>query len=105
MTPRIQGTILELLSGLFGWLWIGAAIAAVIFAGLALFGDWSWWNVLYALIVSAVAKWLTRGFLDNRKRVAFEAEMMAKGMSPQEAAQEWMEAYTGQSPPIKGKES
>ena len=96
MSARAQGTIFELLSGLFGWLWIGAGIAAVIFAGLALFGDWSWWNVLYAVIVSAVAKWLTRGFLDNRNRVAFEAEMMAKGISPEEAARAWMDAYTGQ---------
>src|SRR3546814_16261664 len=67
----------------------------MVFAGLALFGDWSWWNVLYAAIVSGVAKWLTRGFLGNQKRIAFAADMVSKGMSPKEAGQAWLETYKG----------
>ncbi|MGF1609519.1 MAG: NfeD family protein [Kiloniellales bacterium] len=96
MSSKGQLIVLELLSGLFGWVWIGGGIAALVFAGLALFSDWSWWNVLYAAIVSGVAKWLARGFLDNQKRVAFEADMVSKGMSPKEARQAWLEAYAGQ---------
>lgn len=95
MSSKGQLIIFQLLSGLFGWVWIGGGIAALVFAGLALFGDWSWWNVLYAVIVSGVAKWLARGFFDNQKRVAFEADMVSKGMSPKEASQAWLEAYEG----------
>ena len=54
-------------------------MSALVFAVLALVANWSWWNVLYAAIVAVVSKWLCRGFLDNRNRVAFEAEMVAKG--------------------------
>ncbi|WP_421707521.1 hypothetical protein [Algihabitans sp.] len=87
MSSKGQLIVFELLSGLFGWVWISGGIAALIFAGLVLFGDWSWWNVLYAAIVSGVAKWLAMGFLDNQKRVAFEADMVSKGMSPKEVGQ------------------
>jgi hypothetical protein len=107
MNSKGQLIVFELLSGLFGWVWIGSGIAALAFAALALFGDWSWWNVLFAVIVSGVAKWLARGFLDNQKRVAFEADMVSKGMSPQEAGQAWLEAYAGQgtSPAASGRRS
>ena len=85
--------IFEFLAGLFGWIWIGAGIATLVFAGLALFGDYSWWNVLYAVIVSGVAKWLARGFLDNQRRVAFEADMTSGGMSSKEAGDAWLRMY------------
>lgn len=75
---------------------VGGVIAALVFAGLAFFGDWSWWNVLYAAIVSGVAKWLARGFLDNQKRLAFETDMVGTGMSPKEARHAWVKAYAGQ---------
>lgn len=91
-----QAWAFELLSGLFGWIWIGGGIAALAFAGLAVTSGWSWWNVLFAVIVSAVAKWLAKGFLDNQRRVAFEADLVAKGMSPEDAARAWIEAYSGQ---------
>ena len=99
MNPKRQLIILTVLSGAFGWIWIGGGIAILLFAGLAWFVDWSWWNLLYAAIVSGVAKWLARGFLDNLKRVAFEAEMVSKGMSPKEAGQAWSEAYFGHGTP------
>ena len=78
MTIKSQGVMFAILSGLFGWVWIGSTIAVLVFAGLALFSDWSWWNVLYALIASGIAKWLARGFLDNQKRIAFEQDLIAK---------------------------
>lgn len=99
MNEKIQGAGFELLSGLFGWIWIGSCIAAVAFAGLALFGEGSWLNVLYAVIAGGVAKWLAKGFLDNRNRVAYEAELVSKGVSPEKAGQAWMESYTGQGKP------
>ena len=63
-----QLLVFELLSGLFGWVWIGGGIA----------------------------KWLARGFLDNQKRVAFEADLVSKDMSSKEAGHAWVEAYARQ---------
>jgi hypothetical protein len=97
MTTRSKLIIFEVIAGLFGWVWIAGGILTLVFAGLALFGEWSWWNVLYAVIISGVAKWLARGFADNQRRVAFEANMVSKGMSPEEAARAWVAAYSGQS--------
>src|SRR3546814_5413877 len=77
MNSKGQLIAFELLSGLFGWVWIGGGIAAMVFAGLALFGDWSWWNVLYAAIVSGVAKWLTRGFLGNQRSEEHTSELQS----------------------------
>jgi len=98
MSWKNQPVVFEVLSGLFGWVWIGGRIAALVFAGLAFFNGWSWWYMLYAAIVSIVAKWLARGFVDNKKRVAFEADMVSKGMSPKQAGQAWLEAYAGNGP-------
>ena len=99
MNLRNQYKLFYIVSGIFGWIWIGGGIAALVFAALAFFGDSSWWNVLYAIIVSGVAKWLTRGFFDHQKRVVFEADMMSKGMSPTEARQSWIEASLGRASP------
>ena len=73
MSSKGHLMVLELLSGIFGWIWIGGLVAALVFVGLALFSDWSWTNVLYAGAVGMVAKWLTRGFLENKQRVALES--------------------------------
>lgn len=97
MTIKSQSVMFAILSGLFGWVWIGSTIAVLVFAGLALFSDWSWWNVLYALIASGIAKWLARGFLDNQKRIAFEQDLIAKGYTAEQAGQAWIKAYSGEN--------
>ena len=55
----------------------------------------SWTPFIIALVVSGLSKWLARGFEDHKKRVAFEADMVAKGLSPDEAREAWLKAYTG----------
>jgi membrane protein implicated in regulation of membrane protease activity len=94
MSSRRQLVIFELLSGLFGWVWIGASLSAVGFVAMALLSDWSWWNVLYASIVGALAKWLARGFLDNRGRVLFEEHMIQQGLTKEDAARRWVDEYS-----------
>jgi len=93
MSQKAQLVIFELLGGLFGWIWIGAVVAFIVFIGLAFFGDWSWWNVLWAFLVGGVSKWLTRGFLDNKKRVLFEQQLIEQGASKEEAAQRWVKEF------------
>jgi len=84
---------LELVSGLLGWAWILSSVAAMYFlvAALAFHHPWSrlWWAVGSAII----AKWLARGFADNQARVAFEADLVSKGHSPEDAGKEWAKRY------------
>jgi hypothetical protein len=81
-------------AGLPGWVWILASLAALYFlaAAVAFHGAWSrlWW----ALACAAVAKWLARGFIDNQRRVAFEADLISKGYSAEEAGKEWIKRYS-----------
>jgi len=93
-----QKLMFALFSGLFGWIWIISSVAVLFFIGMALFSDWSWWNVLYSFIVGGVAKWLARGFLDNQKRVAFEEELISQGHTPEEAGAIWVKIYNGEKP-------
>jgi len=89
---------LELIGGIIGWVWILAGIATLLLVLMALAAAWSWWNVLWAFLVGAVAKWLTRGFLDNQKRVAYEAHLISKGVSKEEAGKAWIDAYNQGDP-------
>lgn len=85
--------IYELLGGIFGWVWILAGLATLVFAGMALFSHYPWWWAGIALLVSGVAKWLAKGFRDNRNRVMYEAHLREQGLSPEEAAKRWTENY------------
>ena len=96
--PR-SAALFELLAGLFGWTWIIASLAFLCFLVSAIFWEGSWWNVLYAFLTGGVAKWLARGFEDNKRRVLFEAQMVAEGMSSAEASEAWAKAYMGREPP------
>lgn len=84
---------LELIGGLFGWVWLLATGAVVLFIIMALASDWSWWNVAGAVGVGAVGKWLARGFRDNQTRVAYIAERVDEGMTPKEAHGDWFNRY------------
>jgi hypothetical protein len=54
-------------------------VAAVGFGG-------SWVNVFIAFGTSGISKWLAWGFDKSQKRVAFEAEMIFRGMTTEHAA-------------------
>ena len=95
MKTRTKLVILELVSGIFGWGWLIGAGLTVYFLVMAVGFDGTWTPFVAALVASGVCKWLARSAEDNKRRVAFEAEMVAQGMSPEEAGQAWLEAYTG----------
>ncbi len=96
METKTKLVLLELTGGIFGWVWIIASLAALYFLATAVFSDSSWSRFFWAFGVSAVAKWLARGFQDNQQRVAFEAKLIAEGYSPDQAAKEWMSRYMGE---------
>jgi hypothetical protein len=95
--------LLELLGGLFGWIWILASLAALYFFVMALFAGGSWWRFVAALGIAAIGKWLAIGFEENKHRVAFEAELVARGFTPTEAGKVWVDTYTGRKQSPDGK--
>lgn len=84
---------LELISGVLGWVWIFASLATVYCLIAAVFFHAPWSHLWWTLGTAVIAKWLARGFIDNQERVAFEADLVAKGYSPEDAGREWMRRY------------
>lgn len=95
METKTKLVWLELVGGILGWLWILASVVALYFLVMAAFSDSPWPRFFWALGIGAVAKWLAKGFRDNQQRVAFQAELMAKGYSREEASKEWFDRYMG----------
>ncbi len=95
METKTKLAWLELVAGILGWVWILAAVAALYFLVVAIFSDSPWSRFFWAFGIGAVAKWLARGFRDNQLRVAFEAKLMGKGLSREEASREWFDRYMG----------
>jgi hypothetical protein len=81
--------LLELIGGLFGWVWILASLAALYFVAMALFAGGSWWRFVAALGIAAMGKWLLMGFEEHKRRVAFEAALVAGGYTQAEAENVW----------------
>ncbi len=99
--PRMQTkwklAILELISGLLGWVWIVAGLAAGYFLVAVIFldGAWSWF--FWSTAISVTAKSLAGGFRENQQRVAFEAELVSEAHSPTQARQERVERILRES--------
>jgi hypothetical protein len=95
MQTKTKMVSLELIGGLFGWVWIIASLAFAYFLIAAIFFHGPWSRVGWAFGAGAVAKWLARGFNDHKARVAFMADHMANGYSAEAARAEWYAGYTG----------
>ena len=93
MRTPIKLAILELIAGLFGWVWIIASFSGLYFILMAVGFHGKWSKVFWAFGIAAVSKWMTRGFMGNQQRVAFEAALVKEGYTPQDAAQEWITRY------------
>jgi len=68
MQTRTRLALLQLFGGVAGWAWIFLAIAAVFHFVSALFFDGRWSSFLWAFGGSAVARFLTRGFMEAQRR-------------------------------------
>jgi hypothetical protein len=93
MRTRSTLALLNLIGGLLGWLWMLASIAAVYFLIAAIAFHQPWSGFVWAIGTGAIANWLAQGFLENQARIAFEAQLVATGYSPEEAGREWMKRY------------
>lgn len=61
--------ILELIGGIFGWIWIIASLVAIYYFIVALFSDGSWMKFFIAMIVGVVCKGLCAGFNDTKNNL------------------------------------
>jgi hypothetical protein len=93
MTTRSKLALLNLIGALLGWAWILASIAAGYFLIAAIAFHQPWTGFVWAIGTGAIANCLARGFLENEARIAFEADLVATGYSPEEAGREWMKRY------------
>ena len=99
MPSRAKPVFLELVSGAFGWAWLIAGGFAIYYFVMAIGFEGSWVPFIIALVISGIAKWLLRGFESNKRRVASEADLVAKDMPPQDAGKAQAQAHTDQSAP------
>jgi hypothetical protein len=90
---------LELLGGIAGWIWLGTLPFSFWFFFSALFGSGSWTRFFGVLVISFVAKNLNRGFEANKNRVAFESNLVTRGVAPAEAREIGFAAMNGTSMP------
>lgn len=95
MQTKTKLIMLEFVAGLVGWGWIIAFLAALCFLVAAVAWGGTWTLFLWAVGISIVCKWLTRGFHDSKVRVAYEAELVARGLTPEQARKAWLTAYEG----------
>lgn len=93
MQTSTKLTVLNATATLLGWIAIISGIASVYFLVVALAFHGHWSNLFWALGTTIIATWLSKGFADNRKRIAFEAECMRRGLTPREAGAAWINAY------------
>ena len=97
MSTRIKLTLLELIAGIFGWIWIGASLAAIYFIAMTIFSNGLWSLFFWAIGISIFSKWLAEGFDNSKERVAYEAKLIDEGYSAKEAGEICFRVYTGAS--------
>ena len=93
MLTRTKLVLLELIAGLFGWTWLIAGAFAIYFVIMAFAFNGDWKPVIATILVAGIAKWLANGFAGHKKRVAIEADLAKKGLSPQDAREALMKPY------------
>lgn len=93
MTTKKKLVLLELISGILGWGWMIAGAVTLYFVVMAIGFSGSWANAGIAFATGVICKWLAKGFHDSKIRVAYEAEMISRGMTPDEAGKAWIAAY------------
>ena len=87
--------ILELIASLFGWLWIGAAIASIYFLYVALASAAPWSNLLWSIGAALIAKLLANVLNRNKQRVDYVDQLMERGYTRAAATEAFKIAING----------
>lgn len=72
MQIKTKLVILELIAGICGWGWIIAGAVALYYFVTAIGFDGTWTPFFWAFGAGAIAKWLAKGFEENKQRIALE---------------------------------
>jgi len=80
-----RGLIPALLGATFGWIWILSIPVSIWTFGTAIFSGEPWSRFFWSISIGFVAKNMLRGFDANRKRIAFEAQLVARGVLQEHA--------------------
>lgn len=74
LRTRTTVMVLELLEGLFAWMWLVVGVSTLWFLVLAVAGGGPWSSVIWASAVSAICKWLSVGLRENKIRIRLQHE-------------------------------
>jgi hypothetical protein len=88
---------LELLSGLFAWIWIAAAIAAAYFLYGALANEAPLDYLLGSIVAGLVAKYLAATLNSSKEQVDYVDQLIGRGYTQAEARSAWEIANNGGS--------
>jgi hypothetical protein len=92
---KLKLVILDVLGGIFGWIWIGAAIASVYFLYGVLASAAPWSNLIWSLGVAFLAKCLSVSFNDHKQRVDYVDQLIRRGHTQTAATEAWRTALNG----------
>ena len=82
-------------ASLFGWLWVGAAIASVYFLYVALASAAPWSNLLWSIGAGLIAHFLAAVLNRNSRRVDYVDQLMKRGYMRADAEFAWYLAANG----------
>lgn len=94
MQTKVKLAMIELISGICGWVWIILSLATIYFLVMALFFEGEWQSFFWAFGVGGISKWLARAFEETKQRIAYEAHLVSEGYTPELAREKWYMEYT-----------
>ena len=95
MKIKTKLLILDLLNGVFGLLWAGAAIASVFFLYGALANDAPWPYLIWSIIGGFIAMQIAAALNDNKHRLDYVNQLTERGYTPAAAGEAWLTASDG----------
>lgn len=95
MQTKTKLIMLKVTGELIGWGWFIASLAALYFSVAAVAWRGTSTPFLWAVGIGIVCKRLTRGFHGSKIRVAYESELVERGLTPEQARKAWCTAYEG----------
>lgn len=69
MTINEKRLVLDLITGLFAWVWLLALVVFFVFLVLALFASGSWWHVGIAFVTAYVSKAFARSYQQGSREL------------------------------------
>jgi hypothetical protein len=95
LKTRTKIVSLEMLYGIFAWVWIGATVVAIYFLYGALANDASWSNVLWSVAASFVSKQISAVLNANKQRLDYVDQLTERGYEQADAEAAWRTTSDG----------